>query len=306
MKRYIVASVLRWKLPQEISEVFKSMTPLSISLSPILLVIIFTLPPAHALEALDDQEMGAVTGQEGVMVSMEYYYNSMRTDNPATTGAGLSKCTDGGLGDMDCRLAWQLSNRGNAGSAGIYNPTNWTLPGGGGCNGSPTCKGEWLVWKAGWASLSVNNLMLDAATLGDAESSANAGDPDTGYEAWLAPNLEPIYGSFVDSEGACLMPVGPSDGGGACTAAYMRAMPALKTHYPNTGGTYDSNTRTAAGFNDVRFGLEVTGLSAEYDSATQPGWMLNNGGSFTSLKIADNAGHQAGIAFGGDFYLYGF
>lgn len=271
-----------------------------------LLFIMAAISPAHALEALDDQEMGAVTGQEGVMVSLEYYYNSERTDDPATTGAGLNKCSDGGLGDMDCRLAWQLSNRGNAGAEGIYTPTTWTLPGGGGCNGDATCKGEWLVWKAGWASLSVNDLMLDAATLGDATSSSNAGDPGTGYEAWLAPNLEPIYGSFVDSNGNCLMPVGPTDGGAPCSVAYMKAMPALKTHYPNSTSSYDSGTRTIAGFNNVRFGLEVTGLSAEYDSATQPGWLLNNGGSFTSLKIADNAGNQAGIAFGGDFYLYGF
>ncbi|WP_156496665.1 DUF6160 family protein, partial [Alcanivorax sp. HI0083] len=117
----------------------------------------------HAMEALEEQEMGAITGQEGVMVSIEYYYNSVRTDDPSTTGQGLSSC--GGpsdLGNMNCRLAWQLANRGDAGASGIYSATNWNLPGGGGCDGAGSCKGEWLVWKAGWASLAVNGLMLDA------------------------------------------------------------------------------------------------------------------------------------------------
>lgn len=251
------------------------------------------------LQALDDQELGTVIGQEGVSISMEYYYNSLRTNDPATMGQGLAKCTDGGLGDMDCRLAWQLSNRGNA-MGSIYTPSTWVLASGGGCDGASTCRGEWLVWKAGWASLVVNDLNMDAAFLGDAESAA------PGYESWLAGNMVPIYGSFVDSGGSCLMPADPSGAYAACSVAYMKAMPALHTHYPNTGGTYDPVSGTSSGYNDVRFGMEVTGLSAEYDSATRPGWQLNNGGSFTSLKLADNHGYQAGIAFGGSFYLYGF
>lgn len=251
------------------------------------------------LQALDDHELGAVTGQEGVAISMEYYYNSMRTNDPTTTGQGLAKCTDGGLGDMDCRLAWQLSNRGNAAS-GIYSPSTWTLASGGGCDGAATCRGEWLVWKSGWASLAVNDLYLDAAFLGDANSSAPI------YESWLADNMRAVYGSFVDSAGNCLMPADPSGSFAACSVDYMKAMPALRTHYAGTSGTYDPASRTVSGYNDARFGLEVSGLSAEYDSPTEPGWMLNNGGSFTSLRVADNHGHQAGIAFGGNFYLYGF
>lgn len=253
----------------------------------------------YAMKELDDRELGGISGQAGVSVSMEYYYNSMRTSDPTTTGAGLGKCTDGGLGDTDCRLAWQLSGRGAAATQGIYEATTWTLPGGGGCDGSSTCRGEWLVWKAGWASLVVNDLNLDAAFLGDA---ASAGSD---YEHWLINNSQ-LGGSFADSSGSCLMPADRSGAYGTCTVDYMKAMPALRTHYANTGGTYDPTSRTTTGYNDALFGLEVTGLSAEYDTAGQPGWELNNHGSFTSLKIADNHGHQAGIAFGGSFYLYGF
>lgn len=263
------------------------------------LLLSFMLPAsANAMEPLDEQEMSAIAGQEGVMVGLEYYYNSVRTSNPTTSGAGLEICANGGLGDMDCRLAWQLSGRGQAYND-IYASTTWTYTA---SNGSThIMDGEWLVWKAGWSSLVVKDLMLDAATLGDAESSGAA------YQPWLTDNVRPVYGSFVDSSGNCLMPLGPSDGGATCSVAYMTNMPALKTHYPGTGGTYNSGTRTTTGFEDVRFGLEVTGLSAEYDNGTQAGWQLNNGDSFTALKIADNNfENQAGIAFGGSFYLYGF
>lgn len=255
---------------------------------------------AFALQPLEDKELGDVTGQEGVAISIEYYYNSTRTNDPATTGAGLSSCTDGGLADMDCRLSWQLANRGNAGSAGIYASTTWTLPNGGGCDGAATCFGEWLVWKAGWMSVAVNELSLDASFMGEAVSSGVA------YEGWLASNLVGVYGSFVDSTGTCLMPADPSGTYAACTANYMRAMPALRAHYAGTSGGYNSGTRQSSGFSDVKFGLQVTGLSAEYDDGTDSGWQLNNFDSFTSLRIADNNANQAGIAFGGDFYLYGF
>ncbi|MCK0152558.1 hypothetical protein MWU49_02480 [Alcanivorax sp. S6407] len=279
----------------------------------------------HALQPLADEEMGNVAGQEGVMVSLEYYYNSVRTTNAATTGAGLASCSNdpnGALADMDCRLSWQLANRGNA-SIDSNVPGTWTDADGN------NFAGEWLVWKAGWASLAVNDLSLDGAFLGTGNRAASSstgtaimidgsgaalstpveGLTESSYESWFADNIifpsEPgkDKGSFLDSSGNCLL----GNGGSDCTAAYLRQMPALRTFYPNTGGSYDDTSKSSVGYNDARFGLHVTGLSAEYDDALQGvGWKLNNHDSFTSLTIADNNGHQAGIAFGGNFYLYGF
>lgn len=282
---------------------------------------------AVALEALNDKEMGQVSGREGIMVSLDYYYNSVKTDqpfnpaSPATTGAGhgLASCTDGGaLADTDCRLSWQLANRGGAAS----NPNaagSWVDADGN------THAGEWLVWKGGWASLSVNNLLLDGSFLGEGSRQAGSssglaiqmidgsgsalGTPVEGlteaaYESWFAFNtINPTEpgkdkGSFVDPDGNCLLE--------ECTVAYLKKMPALRTRYPGTSGGYVDADKASVGYNDARFGLHVSGLSAEYDTGGQPGWLLNNGGAFTSLTIADNNGHQAGIAFGGDFYLYGF
>ena len=96
--------------------------------------------PANALEALDDSEMGDVTGQKGILLSMQYYFNSDPAD-----GSAVSMCGDG-LADTDCRFALQITNREN----------------------------EWLVFKNGHASLDVTRLSLDASVLGGARSSGAA------------------------------------------------------------------------------------------------------------------------------------
>lgn len=283
----------------------------------LLFLVIASQQNAYGLEALADQEMSAVTGQEGVQISLDYYYNAVKTDahtfaaagSGQPTGYGIAACGGGdgyaaALGDMDCRLSWQLANRGDADTLGVNTTTTWDYN-----NGTSTypMDGEWLVWKAGWMSLSANGLNLDASFLGEADSSG------TSYESWLNPNLAPIYGSFVNSSGTggsdgsgCLMPDG--HGLSPCTVDYIKAMPALKTHYDNGGGSYDSASRTLTGYNDARFGMQIIGLSAEYDDNVGgvPGWRRNEMGSFTSLRIADNNGNQAGVTFGGNFYLYGF
>ncbi len=78
-------------------------------------------------------------------------------------------------------------------------------------------------------------------------------------------------------------------------------MPGLRLSYPE--GAADGLE-----FNDVRFGLYFEGLAVEPNALVPSGngWEGNNNGSFMGLNIADNNGHQAGIAFGGDFYLYGY
>lgn len=223
---------------------------------------------SHALDALSDGELSGITGREGILVSIEYYYNSSPYDDPSTTafneaGAalpGFCSSPNGGssLGNMNCRLAMQFENR----------------------------DGTWLVVKNGWASLDVNRLSLDAAFLGDAESAANTG----------------LYNDakFRDADGTCLL--------GECSAAWIAEMPALRTHYPATGGSYDPSSAASTGYDDVKFGLFVEGIAVEYDTApgAEDGWGRNESGAFIGLNIRDNNGYQAGIAFGGNFYLYGF
>lgn len=221
-----------------------------------------------SLEALSDDELGHISGQEGILISIDYYYNSEKTGTPATDGqavSGFCSTPNGGasLGNMNCRMALQLENRSN----------------------------EWLVFKNGWASLDVNRLSMDASFLGDAGSAANVGFFNEGK-----------FRQPTELGGACLLETG------VCTTATIAEMPGLRTHYPETSGSYNPGSQTSSGFNDVRFGLYLEGMAVEFNSAVgvQDGWQRNLNGSFLGLNIADNNGNQAGIAFGGDFYLYGF
>lgn len=223
---------------------------------------------AQSLQPLSEDEMGSVTGQEGILISLDYYYNSEKTDVASTDGqrlSGFCSAPNGttSLGDMDCRLAIQIENRSD----------------------------NWLVIKNGHASLSVNRLSLDAAFLSDAGSSSNT--------AFYNP------GKFLEPAalgGGCLLETG------TCNTATIASLPALRTHYPETGGSYDPVSHTSSGFNDVRMGLYYEGMAVEFNNPAnvQNGWQANLNGSFLGLNIADNNGHRAGIAFGGDFYLYGF
>lgn len=220
---------------------------------------------AQTLQPMSDAEMGEVTGREGVLVSIDYYYNSEYTGDLATNGQAHSSCStpNGGtsLGDLDCRLALQLENR----------------------------ETEWLVFKNGHASLSIDRLSLDAAFLGDATSAG------AGYTGFFDAS------KFQDNLGGCLLETG------SCTVATLQAMPAVRAHYPLTGGSYNSTTKETTGYTDVLFGLYFEGVAVEYNTgAVQDGWQKNDMGSFLGLNIADNNGSQARIAFGGDFYMYGF
>lgn len=224
---------------------------------------------AQSLQALTEEEMGSVTGQEGILISLDYYYNSEKTDDPATNGQALpgfcaTPGTAGSLANMNCRLAIQIANH----------------------------EDHWVVVKNGHASISVKRLSLDAAFLGDASSAASS-------EVNLA--------KFQDSSGTCLIGAG-NCGSDAAAMTIIQEMPALRAHYPETGGTYDSGNRVSVGYDDVKFGLYFEGMAVELNTIAnvQDGWSLDNNGSFLGLNIADNNGPQAGIAFGGDFYLYGF
>ena len=221
---------------------------------------------AQQLQPMSDEEMGEVTGREGVLVSIDYYFNSERTSDLSTNGRALSgvcSTPNGGtsLADMDCRFALQLENR----------------------------ETEWLVFKNGHASLSIDRLSLDAAVLGDASS---AGAAYTGFFD---------ASKFQDNSGTCLLETG------SCTVATLQAMPTVRAHYPLTSGSYNPATHESTGYTDVLFGMYFEGVAVEYNTgAVQDGWQKNDMGSFLGLNIADNNGNQARIAFGGDFYMYGF
>lgn len=241
-----------------------------VAVLPSLLFVAFALAPAaHAngLQPLSEDELGQVTGQEGILASLEYYYNSDPIPDGdfgpgrAIEGFCSEPGTSGSLANMNCRLALQLENR----------------------------EDEWLVFKNGHASLVVTRLSLDAAYLGDGSAA------QSGYAGFFNED------KFRDVDGTCLL------GAGNCNVEYVASMPGVRLHYPQNGGSYDPVTGESSGFNDVRFGLFFEGLAVEYNSpGVQDAWAKNERGSFMGARIADNNGHQAGITFGGDVYMFGF
>ncbi len=231
-----------------------------------LLLFLPAIATASGMRTLSDSELSEVSGREGVVISFDYYLNSEKTNDKATDGQVLGAYC--GASSLNCRFTWQIAGRGE-GEQGSY-------------------AGEWLVYKDGYASLSVNELSLDAAFLGDASSPAWVND------AFIAGNKR-----FQDVDGSCLLE-------GGCTVANMMLTPALRTHYSNTSGSYNPLDGTTNGYNDVLLGMHIGGLAVEYDAGAVPGYNRNDQGSFMGLSIRDNNGPRAGIAFGGDFYMYGF
>lgn len=223
---------------------------------------------ADSLQPLSEDEMGAVTGQKGILVSLDYYYNSDQANGgaPLTTNGCSTPNGTTSLENMNCRFAVQLENR----------------------------ETEWLVFKNGYASAAVKRLSLDGSYLNESRGSGAA------YTGWFSAS------KFSDDSG-CLL------GAGNCTAGYVSSLAALRTHYPETGGSYTPGTHSVTGYDDVLFGMYFEGVAVEPNSAPglQDGWNSARpggdvNGSFLGLKIADNNGYQAHIAIGGDFYLYGF
>jgi len=240
------------------------------------LVLVFcNANPALALEPMGDTEMGTITGQEGVLLSLQYYYNSKpphEVTNDEDIGSANADCT--GLASVNCRLALQLENRDFG----------------------------WLVFKNGHASLEMNRLSLDAAFLG--------GDPGT-ENGVSAANKAIAFNDekFRNEGGDCLF--------GDCTTSWIDNSPAVRAQYPESGGVYTPGNAgqpgSSQGYNDVLLGVYVQGLAVEYNEpeigetwTAAPGWQANNFGSFLGFEIADNNSHQAGIAIGGNFYMYGF
>lgn len=143
-----------WKLMQTI---FATLPSLRILLAAIVTVgACLHSNPIYALEAMDDTEMGSVTGQKGILLSLQYYYNT----HPDQAGAPDSTCSDDGAGslaDTDCRFATQLKNR----------------------------ESEWLVFKNGHASIDLDRIALDASVLGDSRGADDGTNGPSDYTAWF-------------------------------------------------------------------------------------------------------------------------
>ena len=85
----------------------------------------------QGLKPLDEAALGAVTGQAGIALDLEWRVNADSSGNPL---ASLNYCS--GANDP-CRMSFQFDNRGSAG-------------------------GEWITWKNFYGVLRLNNAWIDA------------------------------------------------------------------------------------------------------------------------------------------------
>lgn len=246
----------------------------------VLLALGVTMVQAQGMQSLSDDQLGGIVGQEGVLLSFEYYYNS----DPSTGGRSAANCgalatgQDADLSGLNCRFTWQIAGREHGKNH----------------SGLTSAAGEWLVYKDGYLSLKTTRLSLDAAFLGGAGSSASA------FESFYLPSR------FEDSDGNCLLEGVSNCSNTSVALDALRNMPAMRSHYPATSGSYNPATRTATGYEDTQIGLRIGGLAVEYGSDASNPYLQNANGSFMGLTLSDNNRAMAGIAFGGSFYLYGF
>lgn len=235
---------------------------------------------AAELQSLDDGELSAVSGGDGIAVGWEYGVNTDASGNPLGT---LNNCTTVGdvtaTGGDRCRFAWQVAKRkdgsGNA---------------------------AWTVAKNGWMSLSIPVLNLDVqSSMGSVGANPAYFDANrfTGYDA--------------AGTGICLLTGGATN---TCLSTVIDGLPAMKLYYP--AASYNATAYapgsgtggTSSGFESLKVGLTIGRMAIEFDSPgppITPGYMRDaNTGSFLGAQIKDNNGNFAMMAIGGSALIYGF
>lgn len=143
---------------------------------------------------------------------------------------------------------------------------------------------KWLVFKGYSGILRINDMRLDA------QPALNTLGSNTAYYN---------DAKFKSRTGACLLP------GGACSAAAVGLLPALRISYPAVTPTYNNTTFLSSGFTSVEARVRLDGLGAEF-GAGATGYLGNANGSFLGALIADVNSPTAGIAFRGNALVYGF
>lgn len=209
-----------------------------------------------AFEALPDDGLAAVTGQDGIALGLEYGVNTDAAGNPL---AALGGCSGTGAvsatsGDR-CRFSWQIAARTASG-------------------------GEWTVFKNSYMSLRIPTLNIGVTTaMSSIGSSTSYFDPTR----------------FQRENGTCLLPGGTCTTGNidslpALTLFYPAG--ASPTYNPATGTSsgYDS---VAFGLTIGRMSMEYGATGYLNDAAT--GSFLsakiadNNNANFAAIKFTGRA-----------------
>lgn len=245
---------------------------------------------ASELAPLADAELGVITGQEGVALGLELYWNAEKNSDPALDGRPLPALNCAAI-LSPCRTATQIEGRESNGSR----------------------VGEWLVYKDAYFALRIRTLNVDLGFMRNAASAVAPGNFDD--QAYISPaKFSRFYDPSVASntESSCLLPanlctattIGGSGGAGG--------MPAMKLFYPTPATSYTPGSNISTGYNSLELGWRVGKMFVEYDTSAAcasdacRGFNQDSGKSFAGVHIKDVNSHFAGMAIEGSAYVYGF
>lgn len=262
----------------------------SLLLAAFLPVLVSSPVAAASLQPLQDAELEAVTGQEGVALGLELYWNAEKNSNPLLDGRALPSLVCTGTPNP-CRTATQIEGRDSNG----------------------TRVGEWLVYKDAYFALRIRTLNVDLGFMRDGASAGTPGNFDD--QAYVNPTkFSRFYDPSVavNNPGSCLLPAS------VCTAATIGGsggsggMPAMQLVYPATTTSYNSADNTSSGYNSFELGWRVGRMFVEYDTSAAcasdacRGFNQDSGKSFAGVHIRDVNSNFAGMAIEGRAYIYGF
>lgn len=212
--------------------------------------------PAAALEALPDEGLASVTGQDGIALGLDYGVNTDTTGAPL---AALGGCTGTGTvtassGDR-CRFSWQIASRTAGG-------------------------GEWTVFKNSYMNLRIPTLNIGVIT-----AMSSVGSNTAYFDATR----------FQREDGSCLLPGGTCTTANINSLPALRLfypVGAAPSYNPATGQSsgYDS---VGFGLTIGRMSMEYGATGYLNDAAT--GSFLsakiadNNNQYFAAIKFTGSA-----------------
>lgn len=239
--------------------------------TPLAVFLLFCSGMTWAMQPMADQDLAAVTGQQGVALELQFRINTDASGNPLST---LTNC-GGGSGpftNSECRFALHFNNRNDCSGAALGTGT---------CTAGSAGSGEWLLFRGVYGFFNIQDINLNAGVL------SQPGDPAGYFDVT----------KFEDDTGTCLV-------AGGCTDANIKSSPALAFNYPTPSPSYNPSTGVSTGYSSLEVGIGIKealiayGQTAYNDTTTT--------GSFLGVDVADNNGGPAGVAVSGTAYVYGF
>ena len=232
------------------------------------LVMLMALSPVFAMQPLDDTDMAAINGREGVALALELRVNMTEDGRPLGVNGAPSEY------GVSC--------------SGLNNPCRWALS-------FANRENVWLIFNGWSVAAKVNDILLDVVP---EMTLANV----PGLNISMADDRAATHNRFFDVSGECMLSSCTSVGD---IPAAIQGMPAMRLSTPSLSLSYDPNTNTSDGFTNTEIALNLEGLAA---ITAVDGYAASVPGTFLGAQIGDvEAGNNfTGWAFQGEVYVFGY